>query len=350
MELEESKLKTEAVVATFRYVAAGYAPKPSSQNFLLPALTEFGDERLLPLHSMRPIHDRSKLESCNKQLDTQGFTAINYPTTLHLPPYTPDSFTDPQLLTRYFVPEISEMLQGITGCKTVTTHAFILRAGLSSEGADGLTTYSANKAIPYNQETGFPQFMGFDVKPGRVSPSAKVHLDYSPTGARAHIRNFHPDMAHEAADIISHEEALLAAGKDLKDNYKNCGGPRWALYSVWMPLKAVKRDPLAVADYRTCKAEDYVPIEAKAPPFGRQDTAESYVVETFSAGYSKEHKWYWIDNQTPEEILIVRFFDSDFEGQGYTAGGGVLHSSVEIPGTESRETRESLETRFLCIW
>ena len=72
-------------------------------------------------------------------------------------------------------------------------------------------------------------------------------------------------------------------------------------------------------------------------------------------GVSREHnrcrcKWYWIDKQTPEEVMVLRFFDSDLEAQGYTASGGVLHSSVEVLGTENEEVRESLEIRYFCIW
>jgi hypothetical protein len=350
MDVEQTKLSTGPAVAKLRYVAAGHVPESSLHNFLLPAMTEFGDERLLPLHSIRPIPTKSKLGSATDRLDAHGFTAVNYPTALHALPYTSLSLTDPELLKQYLIPETSEMIKDITGCKTAIPEALLLRAALWSEDADALASHGANKTAPSELETGFPQFIGFNPEKGPVSPASKIHLDYSPTGARIHIRNFHPDIVRAAADIIHHEDSLLAAGKSLKDAYRDCDGPRWALFSVWRPLKTVQRDPLVVADFRTCKADDYVTVQVKFPALGRPESDETHTIESLVARYSEGHKWYWIDKQTPEEVMVLRFFDSDLEAQGYTASGGVLHSSVEVLGTENEEVRESLEIRYFCIW
>ncbi|KAM4060357.1 hypothetical protein HRG_014245 [Hirsutella rhossiliensis] len=159
------------------------------------------------------------------------------------------------------------MLKQLTGCQTVISETLLLRDASWNDN-DGPAAMEA-----YEPETRLPQLIGFNLTSGGVGPASKVHLDYSPKGARAHIRNFHPNTTNAAADIIAHEDLL----------------------------------------------------------------------------YSERHKWYWIENQTADEILVVQFFDSDAEGESYSARG-VLHSNAELAGTENEKDRESLEIRCLCIW
>ncbi|KAI1455512.1 GA4 desaturase [Annulohypoxylon moriforme] len=357
----------EPVLGKLRYVAAGHVPQTSPHNFHLPALTDFSDERFLPLHSVRPLPKISELSQCvdhaqlnthgftaihhptpfHAQLNTHGFTAIHHPTPFHAPPYELKSFKDPQLLRQRLIPSTTEMMKQITGCKTVITESFLLRTSTWTE-KDSLATHGEEVAEASDLETGFPQFIGFNPKHGGASPASKIHLDFSPNGARAHIREFHPNLAKAAADIIQHEDMLLENGKDLKENYKDCGGPRWALYSIWRPLKIVDRDPLAVIGQGSFGKEECVPVDIYFPCLGR-GTSERHLSESFVIRYSANHKWHWIDKQTPEEVLILRFFDSDAERE-FVAGGGSFHSSVELPGTENEAPRESLEIRCLCIW
>ncbi|KAI0116560.1 hypothetical protein F4776DRAFT_656243 [Hypoxylon sp. NC0597] len=343
-------LGTEPPLGKLRYVAAGHVPQASPHNLHLPALSEFGDERFLPLYSVRPIPTVSELPSCinHAQLDTHGFTAVHHATTLHGSPYSSESFKDPQLLKQYLIPETAEMMKQITGCKTVITEFLLLRTAIWTP-TDSLATHGEDAAEASELETGFPQFIGFNPKHGGASPASKIHLDFSPNGSRTHIRKFHPDMAKVASDIIRHEDSLLAAGKNLKESYKGSGGPRWALYSIWRPLKTVKRDPLAVIGNGSFTEEDCVPVKVQFPNMGT-GTNETHLCESLLATYSEDHKWYWIDKQTPQEVLVLRFFDSDAEGDGRVAAGGTFHSSVELPGMENEAPRESLEIRCLCIW
>ena len=346
-------LNQSVVEGKFRYVSAGHTPEASPDKFHLPALSEFGDERVLPLHSVRPIPSVQDLPKASDhvQLDTHGFTAVHRPTVLHAPPFSPQSFKDPELLKKHLIPDTAEMLKQMTGCKTVTTEALLLRAALWTS-TDSLAAHggSGDDSDSGGLETGFPQFIGFNPLAGGASPASKIHLDYSPEGARTHVRRFHPDTSRSAADIIAAEDSLQAAGKSLKEHYKDSDGPRWALYSIWRPLKPVKRDPLAVVDYKTVKEEDYIPVGVNYPCLGRPGTNDTHSANCFLAKHSEGHKWYWIDNQSPEEVLVLRFFDSDVEPSHGTAAGGVLHSSVEMAGTDDVEARESLEIRCMCIW
>ena len=57
-----------------------------------------------------------------------------------------------------------------------------------------------------------------------VSTAPKVHLDFTPRGARLQIRKQHGDMVSLAEPIIESENKLLRSGvgwDDLKDHYRD---------------------------------------------------------------------------------------------------------------------------------
>lgn len=349
-----------------RYVAAGHMPQASPNLLHLPDASEIQDERFLTLHDMRPIPTVKELPAAanHAQLETHGFTAVHHPTTLHAAPHNSLSWRDPDLLEKYYLPETADMLRKITGCKHVVANGVLLRAAKgtdndavaiqvqrSNEDKQGVNgSELAGKRSDLELVTSFPQFIGFDPTQGGGQPSAKVHLDYTPSGARTHIRKLHPKFTEAAADIIKAEDALLAKGKDLKTNYKESNGPRWALYSIWRPLKTVRRDAIAVSDQRTIQPDDYVPTRMLFPYLGQPGVTGTHEIGSYLSRYSEGHKWFWIEEQKPEEVVIITFFDSDAEKDGGPASGGILHSSVELQGTEGQELRESVEIRCLCIW
>jgi hypothetical protein len=329
-------------------------------------MAEFGDVRMQPLIDMRPVPTISDLSGAKEgtaQLSTHGFTAIRHPTTMNSAPYTPDSWKDPALLKQLYMPETEEMVKQVTGAKTVITEALLLRSAIWSE-ADALATHAGHGdqengvAAPPEKtqeekelEVGFPQFIGFSPQHGGASPAPKVHLDYAPNGARLHLRKYHPTMTAVAQPIIEAEEQLLAEGKSLRQEYASSGlGPRWALYSIWRPLKRVRRDPLALGDARTFLESDYVPVVVKTPNLGiSPDSKETHDTESYLARWSSGQKWYFISEQEPEEVLVIGLFDSQRDKET-VAAGGTLHSSVDLEGTENEEARESLELRCLAIW
>ncbi|KAK3320260.1 GA4 desaturase [Cercophora scortea] len=360
---------SKPVMGTLRYIPAGHIPEKSPHNYHLPAISEFSDVRHLPLCNMLPLPSVADLAAAENhaQLSTHGFTAVTHPTTLNCPPYDVSSWKDPSLLAQHYIPDTAAMLKCITGCSAVITEALLLRSAIWTE-SDALATHAGHgrdtetdpepqtdpSAETLSLETGFPAFIGFNASQGGVSPAPKPHVDYSPAGARTHIREYHSKLTSAAASIIAAEDALLAEGKSLKENYHptdSTGGPRWALYSIWRPLKPVRRDPLALLDQRTLKDEDFIPVNITTPCLGREDgSTETHEAEGYLASYREGHEWNWIEDQKPEEVLVIGLFDSGMEREGGVASGGTLHSSVELEGREGEEARESLELRCLCVW
>lgn len=80
----------------------------------------------------------------------------------------------------------------------------------------------------------------------KVGPARAVHIDFSPKGARKMLRCLRKDILEGTGDIIASEDAMGGNGEG-----KDYVGRRYALYSVWRPLRTVKRDPIAVCDGRS---------------------------------------------------------------------------------------------------
>lgn len=311
----------------------------------LPELAEFGDVRSLPMRDIR--HSLDLGERSPYKLNKQGFTARRYPTALKSPPYTHSSWNDETILKEVYSPEIEQLLKQVTRGKTVFTDQVVMRNSIHTE-VDGLAREETKEELAE-----FPKFVGTKAGAGG-SPAPKVHLDYAPNGARTHLRKFHARTTELASDIIRAEDKLLASGispGDLKDHYD---GPRWAMFSVWRPLKPVRRDPLALSDCRTFPKEDYVDYNVLFPSAAKDDDNGegeiSHKEEVFLAYGSEKHAWHWISNQQPDEVLLIQLFDSEAEKNGLGVAGGVMHSSVYIDGTEHEEARESVEVRCTVIW
>jgi hypothetical protein len=64
--------------------------------------------------------------------------------------------------------------------------------------------------------------------------------------------------------------------------------------------------------------------------------------------YSKEQKWYWIREQSDDEVLVIRFFDSHAEKEGRLVG--TPHVSLELLDVGEGDPREGVEARCLALW
>ncbi|KAG4415944.1 hypothetical protein IFR04_010894 [Cadophora malorum] len=327
---------------TFRYISKGITPTPSTHFYHLPTLSEFGDVRSLPLTNIRPSLDQGA--DTPYKLSTHGFTAVRSPSSMSSPPFRHQDWNNESLLKEVYIPETEALLKRITGAKAVLTDSLVMRQNLHSE-VDGLAREESEEEMLL-----IPKMVGTKAGSGG-SPAPKVHLDYSPKGARTHLRKYHPKTREFAREIVDAEDRLLAEGvnsEEMKDKYD---GPRWALFSIWRPLKTVLRDPLALSDCTSFPKKDYVEFEVVFPSGVREDREEKGHPENVFLAYGSEsHEWFWIEKQEPDEVLIIQLFDSEAEKEGRGVAGGVMHSSVNIEGTENEEARESVEVRCIAIW
>lgn len=118
-------------------------------------------------------------------------------------------------------------------------------------------------------------------------------------------------------------------------------GRRWQVVGIWRPLETIKRNPLALCDARSVREEDLVAMQRM---YG--DRKGMIGVLRAGNGEGGGHRWYWVNEQRPEEAWLFKHFDSQ-PGEGVTQ---CAHVSFDLPGTESLPPRESVEFRALVFY
>lgn len=374
----------------FNYLPRGTKPTPGTGAYSLPALTNFEESPKLPLNDIRFSLDLG--EASPFKLSKHGFTARRHESRLDSAPYNRESWSDENLLRSIYFSEVEELLKQVTGCKHVVPTGAILRSDLYSEEPEPSNSEEQQEDEP---TTICCPIYGSRPDSG-VSTAPKVHLDFTPQGARLQIRKQHRDLVSLAEPTIEAENKLLRSGvdwDDLKDHYKGTadgeqGIPRFALFSVWRPLKPVARDPLAVAPTFSFPKSDYFPMEYydvsfdyDIPPHlseiidpaaphksqGNKHKAGKYRTWAYTAHEPRDtkgkgHDWHFISDQKPSEVMIIQFFDNETEATLRAPQDasdtspelpvcGAIHSSFELDGQdEQAEARESLELRCTVFW
>ncbi|KAJ4366555.1 hypothetical protein N0V95_000222 [Ascochyta clinopodiicola] len=143
-------------------------------------------------------------------------------------------------------------------------------------------------------------------------PVQRVHIDQSYAAALSRVPFHLPDEA----------DTLLKS--------------RVQIINVWRPIKTVQRDPLAVAEANSVSDDSLVVVELIYP------TRKG---ETYSVKHDAGHRWYYKSQLTPEEVILIKCFDSKKDGRARR----VPHTAFHVPGTEDKEGRESIEVRALVF-
>ena len=116
------------------------------------------------------------------------------------------------------------------------------------------------------------------------------------------------------------------------------------------PVKPVKRDGLAVLDWRSLQDGELDPFEYRHT----SETLESgeFILEAYNVLPPKEpekHRWYCMPEQKPNQVLFIKLADTEHE-KNRTVAGGCGHCAPFVKGTENEEVRESVETRVIAVW
>lgn len=242
------------------------------------------------------IRDIRGLEH-NFSLDEQGF--VIQPLVSKMPSIS--AFNTPESVESIYYPEIDALLKNLVGAKDVVIYEHFIRARTVE---DALQAPIVTNDIP-------------DVD----APVRRVHLDQTPTSSRQEL------------DFRVKDPKLL--------------GRPFAIYNVWKPLSPVKRDPLCLMDCRTIQQKDLKPVPFVLPDIG---PVEIYAIRAPSGEEVGRHKWYYLKDQTPEEVLVFRIFDERYFRDGVVEKFGAPHTSFTDPGTEHLPARQSIELRCFCFF
>lgn len=183
-------------------------------------------------------------------------------------------------------------------------------------------------------------------------PVQQVHVDQSPGAAEARVRRHLP--ADEADELLK---------------------GRYQIINVWRPIDNPASDfPLAVIDWRSTVPEDFIAVDLLYPRRDSLDaddddrgkerladpstatSTEGYEVkgETLSVAPSERHRFYYVKDMTPDEVMLLKCFDSRGEGMEKGVKGLALrtpHTAFVDPQTPADAPgRQSIEVRCLIFY
>jgi len=154
------------------------------------------------------------------------------------------------------------------------------------------------------------------------NPNAAINL-------RGPVNRVHIDQSYSASKSRVPHHLPEEADRLLKTRYQ--------IINVWRPIKRILKDPLAVADAHSVPDSDLIGVGLIYP----DRRGETYTVRP-----NKEHKWYYLYGQSPEEVLLIKCFDSKLDGRARR----VPHTAFVNPETVDEESRESIEVRCLVFY
>lgn len=179
-------------------------------------------------------------------------------------------------------------------------------------------------------------------------PVQAVHVDQTPSAAEARVRRHTGDDA----------DNLLKG--------------RFQLINVWRPLGHKASDyPLGVIDWRSASNSDLVAQDLLYPDRTDDDgddrgkeklpdpastlSTEGYHVggETYTVKPNDSHRFYYVKDMAPEEVMFIKCFDSASEDVGRQKGlaGFTPHTAFIDPNTpKDAKPRQSIEVRCLVFY
>ena len=136
-------------------------------------------------------------------------------------------------------------------------------------------------------------------------------------------------------------EILEAAGRtDLMDR-------QFAFVNLWRPIVGPVRDnPLGVCDVRSVKIEDF--IETEIQHYGEDNLAQPrHSGEIYSVRYNPAHRWFYVSDMQPDEVLLLKCYDSRTDGRARF----MPHTGFQNPTCpHDFVPRESIEARTLVVF
>ncbi|KAJ8489166.1 hypothetical protein ONZ45_g13683 [Pleurotus djamor] len=197
-------------------------------------------------------------------------------------------FVDEEAIKSRYYKEVEELLKKETGAKRVFIFDHTIRRN-----------YDPNTT---------------ELRPDIRGPVQRVHIDQTYV---ASVNRVHYHLKDEA-------ERLLKS--------------RVRIINVWRPIEnPVAHHPLGVADFYSLKEENDLVSTRHVYP-----DREGY---TFSVKYNPEHRWYYLSNQTPDEVTLIKCFDSD-ETKARLTPHSAFHDKSS---PASAPPRQSIEVRALVF-
>ena len=235
-----------------------------------------------------PIYDCRPI-AAELTLDEAGFEFLP-----HASRFT--SFYDADRVCSEYYPETAALLKEATGALEVFIFDHNVRSRVRSEaGEDGVR-----------------------------QPVDGAHNDYTLSSGPRRVREILED--NDAIHLEAHRAALI---------------------NVWRPIIGPVQDqPLAICDARSAKLGDFLPTEIEHYTEDDLDTP-SLTGQIYSFQHNPDHRWYYVSNMQPDEVMFLKCYDSADDGRACFTG----HTGFINPDCPAEFIpRESIEARTLVIY
>ncbi|MEQ9638432.1 MAG: CmcJ/NvfI family oxidoreductase [Alphaproteobacteria bacterium] len=228
-----------------------------------------------------PVYDMREVAE-DLSIEREGFELLRHVTAV-------EDLYDDDAVDNVYYPELQELLKRRFGASQVV----IFDATRRSDGGAGAPN-----------------------RDGQRGPATRVHVDYTVKSGPQRLR-----------DVVGDEEAERLEK----------AGARIVQVNVWRPIKGpVQRSPLALADASSIPAEDLIATDQVFP---------DRVGEIYQLAMGEGHRWYYASQMTPDEVVLIKGWDSLDDGRARFAP----HGAFELEGSENAPARESIEVRTLVI-
>jgi len=236
-------------------------------------------------------------------LDTHGFVLAKHSSAVK-------DFYDKEDVERRYAAEVADCVRELTGASFVAPMGWMIRNS-------GDISHFRRAEGPYVHRGG--------VQP----PAGEAHVDTHPDFADRHARTLY--------------ERVRANGPGYK---------RFIYSSFWRTFSEPPQDcPLAVCDHRSVGDDEGVPnflhvvdrIPVGQAMFAPMPDADRPAAAIFR--YNSKHRWWYFSHMTRDEILLVKFHDSDRSVAWRTP-----HTSFWDPSFPDRKVRASIECRSVAYF
>ncbi|KAI7202346.1 hypothetical protein D0869_04647 [Hortaea werneckii] len=183
-------------------------------------------------------------------------------------------------------------------------------------------------------------------------PVQQVHVDQTPNAAAERVKRHLP--ADEVKELLQ---------------------GRYQIINVWRPIENPASDfPLAVIDWRSTKPSDFIPVDLMYPnradsvidddDRGKEkrpdpltlDSTEGYEVkgETLGVRANEGHKFYYMKDMSPEEVMLLKCYDSWGDGEPMGKQGLAVRTPhtafIDENTPKDAPGRQSIEVRCLIFY
>ncbi|EHK20636.1 uncharacterized protein TRIVIDRAFT_223951 [Trichoderma virens Gv29-8] len=258
-----------------------------------------------PLTDIRGLDDEDKpqLETCGFQWFHQDFP---YHTGLH---GADDVNTTTQAQSNTldgYLTTMSDFLSERLGCEKVVCWDWRVRRSKLTAPRTRPNIYS----LEHVDAT--------DLRTTKINSSHIIHADGSPEW-----------MQKVIAKVTTQDEQMWAKG----------GKYRTRVLTVWRPLvDVVQTDPLVCCDVRTVDESDLDIV---------QKVMDNTVEESMYLKRREQHQWYWMSDQTRDDVLVMTVWDSR---RPLSKSVAVPHCAMVLSQhVPDAKPRESIELRFV-VW